>query len=171
MLLSTKTLRNFVSNIFINSFLTADMSEAIRCLIQDGLPSNHVSNLRRYHTELWRETGTDREGSFESLWILSHEKFSTNQVRECIGPLNGQRKSVITRLVAGSATTVVYLSVLVAITAALWKWPTANKILTANAKILSVKVSWRLGFKRKHFLKQLHHITYIKKCMVECILA
>ena len=52
MLLSTKTLRNFVSNIFINSFLTADMSEAIRCLIQDGLPSNHVSNLRRYHTEL-----------------------------------------------------------------------------------------------------------------------
>lgn len=98
------------------------------------------------------------------------KKFSTNQVRECIGPLNGQRKSVITRLVAGSATTVVYLSVLVAITAALWKWPTANKILTANAKILSVKVSWRLGFKRKHFLKQLHHITYIKKCMIECIL-
>ena len=76
------------------------------------------------------------------------KKFSTSQVRECIGPLTGQRKSVITRLVAGSATTVVYLSVLVAIIAALWKWPTANKILTANAKILSVKVSWILGFKR-----------------------
>lgn len=67
------------------------------------------------------------------------KKFSTSQVRQCLTPLIGERKSVVSRVITGSVPALVQVAVLVALIAILIKWPTANRILAANTKILSIQ--------------------------------
>ena len=78
----------------------------------------------------------------ETLYEFAISKnLSANQIRACLSPILGNKKSVGRRIASDSSKSLIQLSVIVATIAVLWAVPNFQNLIIVHAKLLSIKVS------------------------------